>query len=209
MEWPTLGDEVDAAYFDEIYSRDEDPWKYAEDPYELNKYAKQIGWLTEGGRERFGRGLEVACAIGVFTRMLAAVCDNVDAFDISPVAVDRAKKNLEDVSNVRLDVAEFPDADRHPPDAYDVITVAEVLYYFDLEALLKAKNWIHQAVKGGARVLVVDYAPADRVGFGGEIVHDVLAKELRDCHRRGERWPDTGFDEQGRAYRMDLFRSNA
>ncbi len=205
MEWPELGDEVDAAYFDEIYRRSSDPWRYAEDDYELNKYRKQIDWLTDGGARRFGRGLEVACSIGVFTRMLAEVCDEVRAFDISSTAVERARENLRGVSNVELAVEKFPDRATQDPAAYDVITVAEVLYYFDLRSLLEAVNWIGDAVASGARVMVVNFAYPDRVGFGGEVVHDILAKELRHCRLRGERWPLTGDDGQGRAYRMDLF----
>jgi len=205
MEWPELGDRVDAAYFDEIYRRSADPWRYAEDSYELDKYRKQIEWLTDGGARRFHRGLEVACSIGVFTRMLAEACDEVRAFDISATAVEHARENLRGVANVQFAVEEFPDRRTQDPVAYDVVTVAEVLYYFDLRRLLEAVGWIREAVGSGARVMVVDFAHADRVGFGGEVVHDILAKELRDCRLRGERWPSEGDDGQGRAYRMDLF----
>lgn len=209
MEWPAMGDTVDVDYFDAIYSRSDDPWRYGADPYELDKYRKQIDWLTDGGRLRFRSGLEVACAIGVFTRMLAGVCDRVHGFDISPRAVELARRNLADVGNVALEAASFPDRASHPPERYDAVAIPEVLYYFDLETLLAARRWIEDALRGGARVVVTDYCPPDRVGFGGEIVHDILTKELRPWHVRGERWPLTGFDEQGRAYRMDLFAPSA
>ena len=102
-------------------------------------------------------------------------------------------------------MGEFPDRASYPPTSYDVVTIAEVLYYFDLQRLHEAVTWMADAIAGGARIMTVDFIHADRVGFGGDVVHDILAKELRQWHLRGERWPETGNDEKGRAYRMDMF----
>jgi SAM-dependent methyltransferase len=198
---PPLASGAAGAYFDEVYRQKPDPWNCAVDRYEQERYATQLSWLGEGGR-RFARGLEVGCSEGLFTRMFATICDEVWGVDISAVAIGRAQSNLADMPAVTVTVSEFPDSDSLAPELFDAVTIAEVLYYFDIHKLASAVRWMDRALESGARIVITDFAFPDAVGHGGEIVHDVLARELKGYHLRADRPVDS---VDGRAYRIDLF----
>jgi SAM-dependent methyltransferase len=200
MQWPALTGPADAAYFDEVYRRSADPWRYASDPYELGKYRKQIDWLTDGRTRRLGRGLDVGCANGVFARMLCSCCDHVDAQDLSPVAIEHARRTLSGVPNVSLAVSEFP-RQAPPPDGFDAVVIGEVLYYLEPAALAAAVVWMGDAVVAGARLIVANFANAERT----PLVLDRLADALGEHLLRAERWPAEGLDPTGRAYHLALY----
>lgn len=73
-------------YFEGLYAED-DPWHYEDSEYEKAKYAKTLAALP---REKYCRGLEIGCSIGIFTRLLAERVERLDALDISRRAVARA-----------------------------------------------------------------------------------------------------------------------
>ena len=54
------------------------------------------------GTAPWGDSLEVGCSEGVFTLRLAQRCRSVTAYDISPVAVERAAKRCGACANVRI-----------------------------------------------------------------------------------------------------------
>jgi SAM-dependent methyltransferase len=192
---------ADAAFFDNLYTQDPDPWDYASDPYEQAKYVRQLDWLTDGGRRRLHRTLEVGCSIGVFTRMLAASSDRVEAFDVSGTAIDIARRTLRGVDNVSLGVRAFPMPDPPDPGRYDAIVVSEVLYYLDDQALATAVAWLSEAIGAGAAVVTANFLPAERT----PIVLDALETGLGVHRLRRERTPPAGADDQGRAYVTELF----
>ena len=63
---------VPATYFDEVYERSADPWRLATEWYEKRKYLMTVASLP---RERYRRGFEPACSVGVLTEMLAERCE--------------------------------------------------------------------------------------------------------------------------------------
>ena len=69
MRRQTMG----ADYFCDLYARDADPWKFASSDYERHKYEATLNALP---MDRYVRGLEVGCSIGVFTSMLAPRCES-------------------------------------------------------------------------------------------------------------------------------------
>ncbi len=71
-------------YFEQLYVRDPDPWRFATSGYERDKYAATLAALPN---RRFASGFEVGCSIGVLTRQLAERCDALLAADGSPTAL--------------------------------------------------------------------------------------------------------------------------
>ena len=69
------------AYFEEIYSRAEDPWHFETSWYERRKYELTMAALP---RERYRRAFEPGCANGALTERLASRCDERVALE--PVA---------------------------------------------------------------------------------------------------------------------------
>src|SRR5689334_7369968 len=63
-----MGSTVPSSYFVQLYRQHSDPWNFAASEYERTKYRRTLDALP---RERYRNGCELACSIGVFTRMLA------------------------------------------------------------------------------------------------------------------------------------------
>ena len=60
---------LDREYFEGLYRKDADPWKFALSPYEQAKYDQTVLAL---GDEPVQRGLEIGCSIGVLTQQAGA-----------------------------------------------------------------------------------------------------------------------------------------
>ena len=84
----TLG----ASYFDGMYARSADPWGFTSRWYERRKYAISLAMLP---RERYRRGFEPGCSIGVLTQQLAGRCDRLLACDVAAAAVTTATRRLQ------------------------------------------------------------------------------------------------------------------
>ncbi|MBH0111339.1 glycosyltransferase [Novosphingobium sp. YJ-S2-02] len=179
MTGPRPGEIVDynkPDFWEKLYDAD-DPWDYG-NSYELRKYQQTLDIL---GDRRFGRALELACAEGNFTRLLARRCDEVIASDISLKAVEHAREVLaghDNVSVVQLDLVSDP-----LPGMFDLIVCSEVLYYTsDYDAIYRfAERAAQHLAPGGLLVManarqIVD-EPAT-TGFSWD--HTVGAKGIGD-----------------------------
>jgi peptidoglycan/xylan/chitin deacetylase (PgdA/CDA1 family) len=120
---PGRGNEAD---WDAFFGT-EDPWSYG-NAYEQVKYRRTLDLLQSlGSLHGDARAIELACAEGMFTRMLAPVVGKLLATDISAVAIERAAKRCAGIDNVSFDTLDFFNADIGGP--WDVIVCSEVLYY--------------------------------------------------------------------------------
>jgi predicted TPR repeat methyltransferase len=106
-----------------VFSRRADPFRYSESGYELKRLAAMDAAL---GERRFKRTLEVGCAEGHFTRRLLERGGEVVAVDISSVALERARKSAPAARFVEADALSWG-----PEGQFDLIVVADVLYYMD------------------------------------------------------------------------------
>jgi SAM-dependent methyltransferase len=185
---PRLGRE----FFEDLYTRSEDPWEFATSDYERGKYADTLAAL---GGASFARGLEVGCSIGVFTEQLAEVCDELLAIDVSERALARARERLTASPGVTLAHMTFPE--EMPGGQFDLVVCSEVLYYFDGAAFELAVERLRGALQSGATVLAVHWRPAtSSYPLRGDEVHDRLRAELGDWHT---------FDGRRPRYRLDRF----
>lgn len=152
------------AYWEGLFAQ-VDPWDYKNN-YETTKYRQTLALLD--GRH-FERGLELACAEGIFTQMLAPHVDELVATDISPSAVRRAASTYGHLANVSFGRLDLLSDDLGGP--YDLIICSEVLYYVeDPEKLRRLAEKVSIGLKPGgwfvtahANLLVDEPA---RTGFG-------------------------------------------
>lgn len=145
-----------AEAFDREYLPVLDHWGYTTEPQKRERHLHAIRLLdfVRNGK-RFGRVLEIACAEGVFTEMLAPLCDSLLAVDFSEIALERARQRLaaDGVSfnlwNLRSDPV---------PGAFDLVVVMDVLSYIRRPARLrKAIDKLVTALRSGDLLLVGDY----------------------------------------------------
>ena len=181
-------------FFEDLYARSDDPWDFATSDYEREKYADTLAAL---GAERFARGLEVGCSIGVFTDQLAGVCDELVAIDVSELALERARARVAGRRGVSLVHMTFPE--EMPEGRFDLVVCSEVLYYLDDAAFTHAIERLRAMLESGATVLAVHWRPAtSSYPLGGDEVHDRLRAELGEWH---------AFDGRRPRYRLDRFEA--
>ncbi len=110
-------------YFEDLYQKDPDPWRYVEGDYEIDKRADTLGFL----RAHYSNGCEVGCSIGVLTKELASRCDRLIGVDISPTAVAIARQRVANLPRVTIKVVHLPHEDLD--DSFDLLVLSEMLYF--------------------------------------------------------------------------------
>ena len=163
-------------YFDQIYSDDQDPWKFASSEYENSKYEKSISVLN---KEKFKSGFEIGCSIGVFTEMLAKKCEKLLAVDISPIPLEEARKRckyLPQVTFKSLDISKnFPDG------SFDLITLCEVGYYLNESSLVELFKKIDEHLQLGGNFLMVHWTSyVSDYPLTGSQVHRIFKKDFEN-----------------------------
>lgn len=150
-----------------VFSRGEDPYRYAESPYERARLDAMQAALAP-----CVRALEVGCAEGLFTERLAKLAHEVVALDISPVALDRARRRVG--AGVRFEEADLRRWSPEPGQTFSAIVLGDVLYYLDkplvqsefAQTFPRVASWL---TRGGTLVLAHGFAgpkeKAQREGF--------------------------------------------
>ncbi len=148
-----------AADFDPVYARaEQDAWRYTENPFERTRFARIIDVLDG---LVIDNALEVGCAEGHLTRLLAGCVQRLLACDIVDTALARARRHCADLENVRflnIDVRS-----RWPDETFDLLIYSDVLYYF-------SKPEVRRVLR----------ASAEHIRIGG---HLLFANEWHDHYR--------------------------
>ncbi len=191
---PTLNSTGSLArkYFDALYAARADPWEFESSPYEEAKYAATLGALP---RPSYANTLEVGCSIGVFTRQLAARCEQLLAVDVSKAALAKARARCADLPQV---IFEQRDASKEfPAGRFDLILVSEVAYYFSMPDLETFRTNVYAALLPRGQLLLVHYT--------GETNYPLTADQVHGAFLAWEegKWRSlTGGRSEG--YRLDL-----
>lgn len=192
---------LERAYFDRLYEAEADPWGFATSPYEQAKYDHTLASI---GPDQVGVGsvLEVGCSIGVLTARLADRADRVDALDVSPAAVTRARARTADRPGVHVAVGAMPED--LPPGPYDLIVCSEVLYYLDEAALTDALVALAGRLGAAGSLLAVHWRGETSYPLAGDAVHDRLAAVLPG-RRAGGGTIVHALDDRRPEYRLDRY----
>lgn len=175
----TASREDRSLFWDTFFAR-EDPWDYGSD-YEQEKYERTLALIPD---EPIGAALEIGCAEGVFTRMLAPRVGALTAVDISERALTRARARCADAPNLRFERFDL-EADA-PPRNLDLILCCELLYYLPSRRRLAevAAALADSLIDGGRLIQAHAFVLSDdrtRTGFdwghpfGADLIHDAFA----------------------------------
>ncbi len=131
-----------------------DPWYYTTNELQILRHRREAEMLDAiRGINRFGRVLEVGCAEGVFTEILAKRCDSLLAMDFNEVALARARQRLwwdEHVAFELLDLRVDP-----LPNVFDLILAIHVLDYIPNPLLLrKVREKLVRGLRPGGYLLI-------------------------------------------------------
>ncbi|MGJ4859762.1 SAM-dependent methyltransferase [Labrys sp. La1] len=167
-------------YFEALYRSDSDPWNFATSEYEDRKYQATLRALA---RASYAKALEIGCSIGVLTARLAAHCDALDAVDISPTAIAKARIACATLDNVNFHIAAAPDG--LPAGPFDLIVLSEVLYYLDVTDLLSLAAWCRANASSAAEIVLCHWLGPTNYPLGGTeaaaLFLDALQPRL-ECH---------------------------
>jgi len=148
MRRQTMG----ADYFCDLYARDADPWKFASSDYERYKYEATLNALP---MDRYARGLEVGCSIGVFTSMLAPRCESLVAIDPAERALEEARLRCAPHRNIAFATMQTPG--EWPAGTFDLIVLSEVLYFFGRPLIRQLAERIEGSLRNPSHVLLVHW----------------------------------------------------
>ncbi|MES0173857.1 nodulation methyltransferase NodS [Mesorhizobium sp. M0006] len=130
----------------------DDPWRLDGNPFERKRHTQMLQLALAQGS--ITNALEVGCAAGAFTEKLVPYCQGLTVIDVVAQAIARARQRIKEPSRINWivsDVQQFS-----TDELFDLIVVAEVLYYLGDIAEMRA------AVKNLVRVL----APGGHLIFG-------------------------------------------
>jgi len=143
---------INPALFEQKFRENIDPWNYTTSPFE--RYKRGV-LLRACGCRTYGRGLELACAIGETTRCLAQRCLRLLAIDSSVTALAEAKRRTRDNGRVIFRRAVLPD--EMPRGPFDLITASEIAYYIDQHALSQLLHKLKMALSPNGRIVFLNH----------------------------------------------------
>jgi LmbE family N-acetylglucosaminyl deacetylase len=161
---------LDTEYFDALYARNSDPWRFATRWYEKRKRALTLASLPH---ERYATALEIGCSIGMLTEGLAERCDQLLAVDLADAAVQAARERVGANATVeRRDVtADYPDG------PFDLVVLSEVGYYLSQSVLARLLAEIAASLSQGGVLVACHWRhPVADYAQSGDAVHSAIGE---------------------------------
>jgi predicted TPR repeat methyltransferase len=183
-------------YFERLYQEDPDPWRFATSDYEREKYAATIAALPQ---QKYARGFEVGCSIGVLTRQLATRCDALVAVDVAEAALVQARERCADLHHVAFARMTVPGD--WPTGRFDLVIFSEVLYYLGLDGIAEAARRTLACIEPGGTVLLVNWRGPTDGACSGEEAADRFAAACGNAARRIQL-------ERAERYRLDVLAAS-
>ena len=149
-----------ASNLDSQFAAKLDPWDYESEP-EQERYRAALA-ILDGARagSQFQGALEIGCAEGAFTALLAKRCHSLKAVDISQVALARAQARLghrQTITFAQWDVLHGPEL-----GTFDLVVAMDVLDYFRRPGdLRRVQGRIHRMLLPGSHLLVTSTRQSD------------------------------------------------
>jgi SAM-dependent methyltransferase len=191
----TSSQSLPASYFDALYQKDPDPWKFATSEYEAQKYAATLAALPQS---QYRAALEIGGSIGVLTQQLAQRCNALLSIDVSKLAQDQAIQRCQQLPQVQFKLMNFPH--QYPAEKFDLILVSEVGYYWCREDLQTARQRVLELLQPGGDLLLVHWLPpSPGYPLTGDEVHDAFMECVPVSLRHLK-------SQRNSNYRLDLFQ---
>jgi SAM-dependent methyltransferase len=162
------------AYFDHMYSGDDDPWQLSSRWYEQRKYAITLALLPN---RRYRHAFEPGCSIGTLTTQLAQRCDHITAVDVAEAAVQAADARLREKGCRDLVTLSRGSLDEQwPAGPFDLLVLSEVAYYLHADTLAEVLRRECPLLSPGATVVAAHWRhPVADYPLTGDAAHAVIA----------------------------------
>jgi trans-aconitate methyltransferase len=187
------------AGFEQKFRANIDPWNYTTSPFE--RYKRDV-LVRACGCRTFGRGLELACAIGVTSRCLGQRCLRLLAVDSSLTALAEAKRRTRDSERITFRRAVLPN--ETPRGPFDLIVASEIAYYINQHALSQLLRKLEMALAPSGRIVVLNHTRQfDDAAQLPALAHERLRRKLEKTmlivfHERHSRFDVVAFQKPWR-----------
>lgn len=166
-------------YFNFLY-RQEDPYLVAK-PEVKERFDRTFS-LLDGFYSQ--KGLEIGCGEGRVTHYLAAKVERVVGFDISDLAIKRAKKINQE--NPKIEYRTVDILIENITEKYDLIFCSEVLYYLTLQQLKPTIEKIINLLNQHGKLLLLharsvkdDTDGLELKEFGAKTIHEMFISDSK------------------------------
>jgi len=165
---------IDIAGFENKFRVNIDPWNYTHSRFE---WVKRQMLLRACGPSKYGRVLELGCAIGETMRVLARLSLRLVAVDASPTALSEAARRAPRDRRIRFHRAILPG--QMPRGPFDLIVVSELIYYLRPHYLKPLADRIFAALAPGGMTVVLNHRrPFDDAAIPPALAHSRLRRRL-------------------------------
>jgi len=165
------------ANFDALYAHDPDPFGVRSSWYERRKLDVLLASLA---LPQYAAAWDPACGTGDLVAALSDRCGHVLATDGSPRAVGITSALVDGRDGVEVREHRLPERLSFDVPAFDLLVVAEVLYYLPADERARTCELLHAvAARGQAEIIAVHWRhhPHD-AHLSGEQVTGELGREL-------------------------------
>ncbi|MET4539572.1 LmbE family N-acetylglucosaminyl deacetylase [Arthrobacter bambusae] len=170
--------------FDEVHSRQEDPWSYTTSWYERRKRALTLAALPE---ESYESGLELGCSIGTLSEELAQRCRRFLGVDASSAALAQAAERLANYPSAEVKHLTMPH--EWPDGRFDLVVLSETGYYLSPEELSELLTRIQASTTPGGTLLLCHWRhPISGWELDAASVHSMARAHLG--------WPTHGLYQE-------------
>jgi SAM-dependent methyltransferase len=183
--------------FEALFRRNIDPWNYTTSHFEAFKRGVLI---RACGCRTYGRGLELACAIGETTRVLAPRCLRLLSLDSSPTALAEAARRNAGMNWVTFRKGLLPC--EMPRGPFDLIVASEIAYYLPWRPLDDLLRRIFEAAAPGARIVFLHHLrPFDDAAVLPHLAQARIVSTFK-------RWTRHAFHERHARFDAVAFQKN-
>ena len=166
---------IEPNYFEALYAREGDPWKFATSDYEREKYAATLAALPP---RRFQSALEIGCSVGVFTAQLASHCEKLLALDGAEGALEQARRRCADKKNIDFDRMHVPG--EWPDGSFDLVVLSEVVYFLDRNDVAALAKAIGTSTRANAIIMLVHWLGLTDYPLTGDEAADLFIRMSDD-----------------------------
>lgn len=136
------------SFFEKLWQQG-DPWDLETSEFEQRRCARLIEILSS---RRYAKALEIGCAAGIFTRLLAHVADRVVALDVSPNAIERARTTWTGSESAEFQVANIIEYDARGEGPWDLVVMSDMVYFLGWLYPFFDIGWLAMELYGATRV---------------------------------------------------------
>ncbi len=136
------------SFFEELWKQG-DPWDIESSEFERRRCDRLLELLS--GR-RYAKALDIGCAAGIFTRLLAQRADQVIAVDVSPTAIELAKATWNGPPTTEFRVANIIDCDTRAEGPWDLVVMSDMVYFLGWLYPFFDIGWLAMELFGATRV---------------------------------------------------------